>query len=173
MAGVDREIGMMPIDERIVEPDANPLGAERIAEFLYDVAPERGVRDLVVRELRVPEAESLMVFRRKDGVFHSGRLRRLRPLLRIEEVGVEILEILVVFLLADAVRHLLPLAFGRERIEPKVDEHSEAALSPPGKTLGLLRRSLGENPARLFGEERYCQAHYRNHRAETQRRRDV
>ena len=27
--------------------------------------------------------------------------------------------------------------------------------------------------ARLFGEERSCQAHYRNHRAETQSRRDV
>ena len=137
---------MVPVDDRVVEADLQPLGAERVDVFAHDVAPERRVRRLVVGVLRVEEAEALVVLRREDDVFHAGPLRGPRPFARVEALGVEVLEVVPVPLLGDLGRALEPLVPRRERVEAEVDEHPESVMLPPGEALELLLPRLVRQP---------------------------
>ncbi len=58
---VDHEFRMMPIDHGVVETDLETLGAERVDPLPEQVTTDRGVRHLVIGQLRIPEAESLMM----------------------------------------------------------------------------------------------------------------
>ena len=137
MPRIDEEIGVMPVDERVVEPDLQPFGARGGNVFAHEVTPERRLRDLVVGRLRVPQTKSLVVLCRENHVLHAGPLRAPRPIAGIEEVGVEARQISIC--VGDwicALTILRPLMTGRHGIEPKVDEHAKAVVRPP-RTAGV------------------------------------
>ena len=122
---VHDEVGMMPVDQRVVEADLDPLGPERLDELGHQVPSERGVGDLVVAVRRVPQAESLVVLGGQHGVLHARPPALPGPVGGVEEIGVEVLEVGVVHLGVDALAVLHPLVAAREGVQAEVDEHAE------------------------------------------------
>ena len=148
MNGVDVELRMVPVNDRVVEADPHAGFAARVHVFAHDVTAERRVGYLVVRGLRVPHAEALMVLRGQDHVLHAGRLGPRHPLLGVVAVWVEALHVsgFVVFR-PDVLVALHPFVPSQRRIESEVDEHSKPGLCPPCHARVLLG-------LRLLGEER-------------------
>ena len=72
-----------------------------------------------------------MVLRGQNGVFHARRFRLTRPFARIEQIGIEMLEVFVVFFLGNALAGLDPFVARGHRIKPPVNEHSKAVAGEP------------------------------------------
>ena len=143
MAAVDGVVRVVPVQQGIVEADLQAFGAERVHEFPEQVAPAGGVGALVVGELGVPHAEAFVVLGGEDDVFHAGLPGHPGPFLRVEEVGVEMVEVLLVVLVGQAFLVLDPFVPGRHGIESPVDEHAEAGVRPPLHALEFLLPGLG------------------------------
>ena len=106
--------GVRPVGEGMVESDAQPLGAEGVGIFAHGVAPVGGVRDLEVGEMAVEHAETVVVARREDGVFHAGALREPRPFAGIVAGRVEFLRQRLVFPGLPRVVRIRPFAVCRD-----------------------------------------------------------
>ncbi len=126
-----RVVRVVPVEQRVIQADADALGAERIEEFPHDVAPERRIRRFPVRQLRVEQAEAVVVLRRQHGVLHAGLLREARPCAGVEIRRVEFVEERRVLRFGDLLHRAHPLAAGRNRIQPPVDEHAEPVVPEP------------------------------------------
>ena len=66
-----------------------------------------------------------------------------RPGPRVVEVGVELVEVLLVVRVGHPLVLLHPLVARRQRVEAPVDEHAEARVGPPLQARLLLRRRFG------------------------------
>ena len=141
----EREVGMVPVAGGVVRPERETGAPTGVGELLRHVAPERRVHDVVVRLLRVPQAEAVVVLRREDDVLHAGRLGDGHPLVGVELHGVEAL-VEVVVLLHRRLASARPAdLLARERHGAPVDEHAEAQVAPPFHRLGPRRnRALHE-----------------------------
>jgi hypothetical protein len=129
--GVDGVLRVMPVDHGVVEPDLQPLSTKRLDPFPEQVAPDRSIGRLVVRQLRVPQAEAFVVLTGQDCVAHPGRLGVACPLRGVVEVGVEVIEVGLIRLVGEALAKLDPLVTGRQRVESPVDEQAETCLCEP------------------------------------------
>ena len=138
MQPVVRKIRMVPVDQRIVESDADAFGAESVDEWPDEVLAIRSVGYLEVRVFGVPKTESVKVLGRDDKIFHSGSLGCCRPFGRIVQIGVKILEITLVSLVGHPFAAFDTFATRREAVNAPVDEQSETVVCPPGHALGFL-----------------------------------
>ena len=132
MKHVNGEIGMVPVNQRVVEADPQSLGPERIHDFAQQIASGRRIGNLVIGIFRIPQTESLMVLGGDDEVLHPRFTRRLGPLFRIEEIGVEEIEIDLVGFVIDLLVMANPFVPRRHRIKPPVNEHAETIVREPG-----------------------------------------
>ena len=142
MVHVDGEIGVVPVEQRIIKADPEPLGAESLDEGGDEVASMGRVGRLVLRDRTVPQAEALMVLGGQHHIFHAGGAGAARPLARRVEVGVEMVEIFPVGGGGDLLAVLQPFVPGAQRVEAPMDEQAEAGVGEPR----LLR--LGEKQFR-------------------------
>jgi len=135
-----RILGVVPVEQRVVEADPQALLAEGLDHGGQEVLAPRGLGGLVVGVRRVPQAEALVVLGGDHEVLHAGVLRRPGPGLGIVEVRVEVVEVLLVILVLGALVVLDPLVARGQGVEPPVDEHPEPILDePPGvAALGCL-----------------------------------
>jgi len=132
--GVEDVVGVMPVDDGVVEADLEAAGAEGLDHGPQEVAAGGGVGRLVVRQLRIPEAEALVVFGRDDEVLHPRVGGGLCPEAGIVEIGVEAGEVPgVVDLGRDLLAVLQPLVSRAQRVESPVDEQPEAILDEPAR----------------------------------------
>ena len=151
MVDVDREMRMMPIDDRIVETDLQPLGAAGLDVFLDEVAPERRVGDLVIRHLGIPHAETFVMLRGEDDILHPRLFCRLRPFARVEQIGIETGEILfVVGFVGDVFVAPHPFMTRGHRVQSEMDEHAETVVLPPRQAFRPTLGSFVENAFRQF-----------------------
>ena len=144
-----------------------PLGPHGLEERPDEVLAVGRTGGLVIRELGVPQAEPVVVFRGHDEVLHAGRLGGPGPLFGVVKIGIEALEVAGIGLVGHALAALDPFVAGGQGVEPPVDEHAEAGLGPPlhpgfllGRGLGLGRggRGRGRQPEQAdAGEE--CSQH--------------
>ncbi len=128
---VHGELRMVPVNQRVVEADAEPFLAEGLDHGPQQLLAAGGVDRLVVGVLRVPEAEALVVLGGDDEVPHARLLRRSRPGFGVVEVGVEVIEVGLIRFVGDAFTVLHPLVSGRQGIQPPVDEHAKPVVNPP------------------------------------------
>ena len=133
MEAVDREVGMVPVEQRIVEADPQPLGPERVDHLPQQIATGRGVGRLVIGVLRIPEAETFMMLGGDHKILHSGLSGRARPLRRTKQIGIEEIEIDLIILVRDHFTAANPLVPARHRIESPVNEHPESIVNKPGR----------------------------------------
>ena len=125
MNAVNRKFRMMPVDQRIIQSHVNPVFAECIAVFTNQVTPERSIRNLIVRILRVPEAESLMMFCGQNRILHPRLLCLIRPFVRVKKIGIEMIEIFLIRFIGNPFEVTHPFLSRRRRIKPEVKEHPE------------------------------------------------
>lgn len=144
MVHVDGEVGMVPVGQRVVEADLQPLGPERLDERLEQVLAVRRVGRLVVGRLAVPQTEPVMVLGRQHHIFHPCLTGPARPFLRVVEVGIEVLEVLLVARVVDFLAVLHPLVPGRERVDAPMDEHAEPVVLEP-RLLLVGQKQFGRN----------------------------
>ena len=131
VVAVDRIVRVGPVQQGIINADADAFGAEGV-EPLGEQIPAAGrVGGFEIREGGVPQTETLVVFRGEHGVFHAGRLGHARPLARIVEIRVEQPEVFLIVLRGGAFIAHHPLVAGGQGVEPPVDEQPEAGLGPP------------------------------------------
>src|ERR1035438_589069 len=102
MQSVDREVGVMPVDQRVVEADAESPRTERVDQWPNQIFPQRSMAHGVVGQRRVPEREALMVLGGEHHVAHPGAGRLVRPEPGIMQVRVEMLEVRAVLLVGEA-----------------------------------------------------------------------
>ena len=136
---VERVVRMVPVKEGVVEATADPGLMAGVGELTDDVAPERRLRRLVVRVLRVKETEALVMLGREDDVLHPRVLRRGNPLLRVEEVRIEVPRVLLVLGIGDVLVVLHPLVPRGKRVGAEVDEHAEPGVGEPGEAVVFSR----------------------------------
>ena len=131
VAPVDGKVGMVPVDERIVQTDVQAFVAEGVGVFFYDVLSVGGVGRFIVGVGGIEQTEAFVVFSGEHSVFHSGRLCAFRPLAGVEEVGVEQPEIFIVFFVADLFVGFYPFVAGGHGIQAEMNEHTEAVVREP------------------------------------------
>ena len=158
MIDVNRKLRVVPVNQRVVQTDAQTFRTKRVHILPDDVLTIGRIRNLVVRVLGIPQAETLVMLRGQDDVLHARRLRDLRPRGGIVQVWVELLEIAVIVGLRNRLRLLHPLATRRRRIQSEVDEHPESALRPPRHFLGypLRRQVRGQDKCNTCKQQSFC-----------------
>ena len=135
---VDPELGMVPVDDRVVEADAQAAGAERIHHRPDQVSPGGRVGGLVVGQRAVPQAEAVVMLGSRHEVLHAGAGGSLGPTIRVVQVGIEIVQ--VAFVVADRDFLLLhyPFVARRQGIQSPVNEQAEAVVYEPAGVAGTL-----------------------------------
>ena len=135
---VDHEFGMVPVDDRVVEADAQAAGAERVHHRPDQVASGGRVGGLVVGQRAVPQAEAVVMLGGRHEVLHAGAGGRLGPAIRVVQVGIEVIH--VAFVLAGRDLLLLhdPLVTSRQGIQSPVNEQAEAVVHEPAGVAGTL-----------------------------------
>ena len=131
MMPVNREFRMVPVDQRIIEADLQALGAEGIHVFLHKVAAGGRVGALVIGIGAVKHAEAFVVLGGEHRIFHAGCLGLARPFAGVVQIGIKVLEVLVVMFLGNAFAHLDPLVARRHGVQAPVDEHAESVVAEP------------------------------------------
>jgi len=132
---VYRELRVMPVNEGVIETHPQPLRAERLHHRPDEVLAPGRVGHLVVRLTAVPQTEAVVVLGGHHEVPHPGPPGHPRPLGRVVEVRIEMIEVTPVLLIAHLLGALDPLVASRAGIDAPVDEHPEAlANEPPGIT---------------------------------------
>ncbi len=126
-----RVVGVMPVRQRVVEPEENAAPAAGLGQHGEHVPPVRRVRHLVVGLRGVPHAEAVVVLGGEAEVLHAGRLQRVEPALGVVAARVELGDELLVVapLHAPAPQDLLVPR--RDRVQPPVHEQAEALLEEP------------------------------------------
>jgi len=125
-------IGMMPIHKRVVEADAETLGASGLDEFADEVSLRPLPGSAVVGELGVPETEALMMLGGEDHVLLPCPLGKSRPLTRDTRTRPEMLRKDFILRNGNALGFHDPLLVADDAVEAPVDEHTELGLTPPG-----------------------------------------
>ena len=145
-----------PVDERIVEMDAQTLPAALFGQLLHHVASERrGVRDVVGRLRRAEHRESVVVARREADVAGSCLAEGRHPRLCVECRRTERPGELLVFVVVDVLVGHHPFALSEQGVETPVEEDAEPSIGeslPCGEVLG--RRLVGGLCGRVRGEQR-------------------
>src|SRR5262249_49534502 len=155
-----RTIRMMPIHERVVEADAQPLRPRSFHIFTDEVAAGALFRSAIICQFRVPHAEALMMLRGHHHVLLSRPARQSCPVAGCVRFGCEML--CENFILSNRNAFVLhcPFVLADHTVESPVDEHAEARLMPPLHAaravslnlcsfFGMLVRNLGWQSARL------------------------
>ena len=139
--GLVHEIRMVPVDDRVVQAHAEALGAERIDKLADQIAAAVR-RRLEIRQLRVKQAEAVVMLGDHDRVFHARVLRHPRPFFRIIVLGRKFLCKRLVFLRRDLLDAPDPFAVlpSGNGVDPPVDIKPEPGLGKPCRalTVGLF-----------------------------------
>jgi len=126
---------MMPVHQRIIKPDFQPELPARLHIFPHEIPAGLGVGGTVVGQLAVEEAEAVVVLGGENGVFHARLFGDPGPAFRLEIGRVELVEVLLIVLVADLLDAFDPLAPGWDGVQPPVDEHPEAVGEKPAGAL--------------------------------------
>src|SRR5690349_21808720 len=94
-------IGVMPVHERVIKPNSQTFGARCLYVFAYQIPPWTLLGCVVVRELRIPQAEALVMLGCHYHVLLSGSLGQSREVARRIWLGLELLRERHVFLNRD------------------------------------------------------------------------
>lgn len=132
------EVRMVPVEERVVEADFQPLLAQGVDPFAHEVA-SLVTHARVVGARGVPEAEAVVVLRREDGVGHPRPLRETGDPSGVEEVRLEELGVALVVFDGAALPGHHPLVAGCDGVETEMHEETETIMGEPGLGSLLIR----------------------------------
>src|SRR6185437_4815674 len=116
---------------------------ESIHVFAHQVAVGLCIGGFIVGVFGVEQAKALVVFGGKHRVFHTGGFGLARPFNGIEEVGVKLVEIFLVFLVGHMLVMLYPLVAGGARVQTPMNKHAETRVCPPFHAFLFLSVGFG------------------------------
>ena len=147
---VFREIRMVPVEQGVVKPHAQPLGADCFHKFPYQIAPTGSVRALVIRQCGVKQAEPVVMLRRQHDILHPGPLCPPRPVSGIIGFCGKLPHIALILRRRHPCPAHVPFAAPGDRVESPVQEHPEPGLLKPPHPFFSFRHCRCSFPARLF-----------------------
>ena len=154
---IENIIGMVPIEERIIEADPQAAPAEGLDEGFEEVATGGSVGRFVVGVLGIPQTEPLVVLGGDHEIFHSGVCRGFGPGIGIVKVGVEAAEVAsFVFFDGDFFIIHQPFVAGAERVETPMDEEAEPVVCKPARVAPLEIKGEFIAGRVLFGVRHDC-----------------
>ena len=133
------KVRVVPVQQREVQPDLQPLGAECLHKLAYQIAPARRIGGLKVGLRAVEQAESVVVLGSQYGVLHARGLGDAPPrsVARVVLDGIDFLaEVRLVMFVVNALVIAQPLAARGYRVQSPVDEHAETVVLEPAYALG-------------------------------------
>ena len=125
------EIRVMPVDQGVVQTHAQPFGSHCVHKFPHKIAPAGGICTLIIRQLGIKQAETVMVLGGQHNILHARPLRAPSPVAGIISLRGELLHILLILLCGDLCLAHVPFAASGNRIEPPVQEHPKARVLEP------------------------------------------
>ena len=151
-------VRMVPVRDRVVEAERHAPPMAGIGEEPDGVLAVGRVHRVEPRELRIPEAEPVVVFGGQADIAHARLLHEIEPRVRIEGDRVPPRGQLDVLLARHAASPLLLFVEAVDRVEAPVHEHPEALLKPPVATVAearcLFEAVASRLARRLRGAER-------------------
>ena len=162
-------VRMMPVAHGVVDPEPESLFPAFAAEFGDHIALERGpLDDVVVRQLRIPHAESVVMLGRDDQVFHPRVFCHPDDGRGVKAGGVERGCDLLVLHVWNPARMLDPFGISADppalvstsqnRVGSPVNEHPEPSVAEPGHSGRSLLGGLSQS-----GLQQQTRQHQRNH----------
>ena len=139
MIAVNKEVRMIPVKKGKIDPDLQALCTERINILSHKIPSEFCIRDLVIRELRIPQCKAFMVFYGQNGVFESRLFRYFCPLLRIKQIRVKVIKIFFISFNSDLLQGHYPLMSGCYRKKTKMNKHTETVMDKPVRVAVIFR----------------------------------
>jgi len=124
-------VGVVPVDDGIVESYFQPFSTEGVEEFPDQVAAPESGSQFIIGELAVKEAVAIMVLGRENGILHAGGLGQPCPFPCVKLPGMKGIYVLLVSLGGDTLIGLYPFPPRRHGIRPEMDEHPKPGLPPP------------------------------------------
>ena len=121
-------VGARPVDERIVEVEAQPLPVAFVGQFAHDVASEGRGRHAVCRLVGEPHREAVVVARGEAHVARPRLFEGCHPRPCVEAVGIERPGRLGIFGRVEARVAQVPFALSEEAVNAPMQEDAEAAL---------------------------------------------
>ena len=131
MVPVDEEVGMVPVEQGVVEADLQAGRPDGVDVLSDDVLAVRRVHHRVVSQLGVPQAEALVMLRGQHDVLHARPLGLLGPVDGIEQVRLEVARVALVRLCLDPLAVHQPLVAGPQCVQTPVHEETEAIMGEP------------------------------------------
>ena len=136
MEHVDGEMGMVPVNQGIVKANLQALSPECVHVFPHQIPARGGVGAFVIGELGIEHAKAFVMLGGEHGILHAGGLGGFGPGPGVIQIGIEMLEILLVFFFGDAFPVLDPFVPGRQRIQAPMNEHAETIRPEPFRVAG-------------------------------------
>ena len=140
---VDRKFGVMPVNHRIIETNLQSFGTERVQKLAHDILAVGRVHYVVIGIFGIKQTKSLVVLGRQHRVFHTRRLCFSCPLAGIVKIGIEMIEIALIFLLGNKFRRFAPFVARTKRIQSEMNKHAKAVMHEPfgipGRFLSYVR----------------------------------
>ena len=133
-----REIRVTPVDNGKIQAYLDSFCTESFQEFFYQVFVAGCVHGIVVGQLGVKQAETVVVFCSQNHILHTGLFCGFRPFLRVVIHGIELIEILHVVFFRDLLKASHPFASGGDGIESPMDEHTETSVHKPLHSFFIL-----------------------------------
>ena len=128
----------LPVADTVVGAEVNPRFLTGQGQFTDDVVMGAGCGGHgVVGVAAGPETEAVVMPGGEHDVPHTGVLRRIHPVLGVEEYGIELPVELVVLILGDEFAPGPGQLFTPEGHRPPVDEHAEAIILEPFQGPGI------------------------------------
>ena len=139
-------IGMVPVHDRVVEPERDAGLLHRDRERAEDILAVLGVHDVVVGVGAVEDGEAVVVLRSDDDVLDARLLGQRGPFVGIEVDRIEIVGVVLVLLERDLEELAGPLLAADHGVDAPVDEQAELGLAEPLQAVGTL--GLGRSGGR-------------------------
>ena len=131
-----REIRVTPVDNGKIQAYLDSFCTESFQEFFYQVFVAGCVHGIVVGQLGVKQAETVMMLGSKYGVLHAGFLCQTSPFSWIVIFCCKFFCQWAVLLMGNLLHTSYPLTTGWNCIQPPVDKHAETGITVPLGTFG-------------------------------------
>ena len=122
---------VLPVLDRKIQANLQPVSAARVHILAHKVAPGRGLRAAEAGRPGVEQAEAVVVLGGKDHVAHARAAGQARPLVRIEMPGAEAIGQRAVFFRRYRRGVHRPFAQALQGVQPPVNKQPESGLPEP------------------------------------------
>ena len=126
-----RKVLVVPIYQRIIQPNVQPLSTGGIGKILHYVPPKLCIGGLKTGRCGIKKAKAVVMLRREYYIFHAGAFCCARPAGRIIELRIKFVKIVHIVGFFHLLRTAHPFAARRYGVKPPMDKHAEARIKKP------------------------------------------